>query len=436
MKKNSIFLGLLVLLISSVFVSSCKKDEDSSISPLDKHINEFIWGNMSYAYLWTANVPDLSEDKFQTQAQFDAYMNKTADHEQFFNDLLYQKGTTDKWSWIVDDYVALDNMFQGITKSMGFEFKLSYIQENDPRIVGTVIYVIKGGPADRAGIKRGYIFNKINNTELTDINYSSLLFDSESYSISFVNSNLTSNGITKNLIAEEVFENPILMDSVYTVGTKKVGYLVYNGFMTNYGAELNSVFGKFKNKGVEELILDLRYNGGGSIYTSVCLSSMIYGTDTTKIFAKSKYNSELEAFLVNKYGADDLNYYFANSIITDFDTENSEPINTLNLKKVYVITTSGTASASEMVINGLKPYMTVKVVGSNSHGKYVGSTTLYDINYKTNPKGDTIKTHKWALQPIILKISNSLGVSDYVNGFTPALALTAPTMSGRGKSSN
>jgi C-terminal processing protease CtpA/Prc len=126
----------------------------------------------------------------------------------------------------------------------------------------------------------------------------------------------------------------------------------------------------------------------------------------------------MQNLYVTKYGADVLNYNFADSIITDFDTETAEPINTLNLSKVYVITTGQTASASEMVINGLKPHMTVKVVGSNSHGKYVGSQTFYDIDRNK----DTVKTHKWALQPIIVKIANSNGVSDYVTGFTPNIS--------------
>ena len=177
---------------------------------------------------------------------------------------------------------------------------------------------------------------------------------------------------------------------------------------------MNDAFGEFKNAGVQELILDFRYNGGGSILTSTYLASMIYGTYTNQIYCVTQYNDKLDEYFRNKYGAEYFNDRFE-STIAGQDGAANVPINSLNLNRVYIITTSGSASASELVINGLKPSIDVVLVGENTHGKYVGSFTIKDYD----DFGNLNPNHKWALQPITLKIANSLGVSDYVDGFAP-----------------
>ncbi|MDZ7635791.1 MAG: S41 family peptidase [Bacteroidales bacterium] len=94
------------------------------------------------------------------------------------------------------------------------------------------------------------------------------------------------------------------------------------------------------------------------------------------------------------------------------------PINSLGLDQVYIITTSETASASEMVINGLEAYIPVIQVGTNTTGKYVGSITLKDVDNN----GNVNPSHSWAMQPIIVKYSNSQNVSDFDNGLTPDIS--------------
>jgi carboxyl-terminal processing protease len=135
---------------------------------------------------------------------------------------------------------------------------------------------------------------------------------------------------------------------------------------------------------------------------------MIYGT-TTKLFAKAQYNEGLQQAIVSQEGAQALNYNFTNAILKSA-TKPETSINTLNMQKIYIIVSDYTASASELLVNGLRPYMNVKVVGSNTVGKYVGSVTLTD---------DANPSDKWAMQPIIVKFANSQGVTDYVNGLTP-----------------
>ena len=216
------------------------------------------------------------------------------------------------------------------------------------------------------------------------------------------------------MTSAEVQENPIYFDTIYNVNSIKVGYLVYNGFMDNYDNQLNKVFKYFKDNGINKLILDLRYNPGGSGEAATYLASMIYSTDTTKVFFRTSYNALLNNHFSDKYGPNFFNNYFADKIHAS-DKTTEEPINSLGLTELYVIATGNSASASELIINGLRPHLSLTFVGDTTYGKYVGSTTFYDEDNtgKINPN------HKWALQPIIMKAININGVSDFNNGLFP-----------------
>jgi len=197
---------------------------------------------------------------------------------------------------------------------------------------------------------------------------------------------------------------------------EKVGYLVYNGFRSSYNDELNTAFATLKAEGVNELILDLRINGGGSVATSSYLASMIYANAGTDKFADLLFNSKH----TNQSGSYDfqntLNVYDENGTKTGEET-----INRLNMvNSLYVLASGNTASASEMIINGLKPFIPVKVIGTTTYGKNVGSITLYDSASSDYTREATASTaHKNAMQPIVFQIFNKLGESDYTQGFNP-----------------
>jgi C-terminal processing protease CtpA/Prc len=231
---------------------------------------------------------------------------------------------------------------------------------------------------------------------------------------SITGSTIFLNGQTVPMTAVTMQENPIQLDTVLSIESHKIGYLVYNGFNSLFDIQLNDVFKKFKDAGITSLVLDLRYNGGGSVQTAKYLASMIYGTATSEVFLKSHYNSGFQDYIVRKEGASSLIENFTDKIAKTATTP-ATPINTLNLKKLYVLTSDNTASASELLINGLKPYMQIFNVGINTAGKYVGSFTIkdWDQNGNVNPN------NTWAMQPIVVKIANANGVSDYVNGLTP-----------------
>lgn len=126
--KYTISFVIYSLFFTFLIMSSCKKDEEvkkitpepNKISELDLSINNFIWENMNLYYLWTDSVYALNPSNYKTKSSFNAYLNTYDDHKALFNSLLYAKGSIDRFSWIVNDYVALEKQFQGISKSMGF----------------------------------------------------------------------------------------------------------------------------------------------------------------------------------------------------------------------------------------------------------------------------------------------------------------------------
>ena len=168
---------------------------------------------------------------------------------------------------------------------------------------------------------------------------------------------------------------------------------MYNGFNSSFNGALNDAFGTFQSGGIEELVIDLRYNGGGSAQTSAYLASMITGQFTGEVYSKLFYNENLQE--LNR------DYLFTNSI------EGGGSLNSLNLSKVYIITTNRrTASASEALINGLKPYIDVVVIGENTVGKTQSSLTVYDspglfTTQNVNPN------HTYAMQPLVANSTNS-----------------------------
>ncbi|MFZ2430565.1 MAG: S41 family peptidase, partial [Lutibacter sp.] len=250
-------------------------------------------------------------------------------------------------------------------------------------------------------------------------NYSSVVGKLSNETVTF--SVVTENGVLiadKTITATVISEDPVYLKKVFTdIEGKKVGYLVYNGFRSSYNDELNAAFAYFKNEGIQELILDLRLNGGGSVETSAYLASMIDASAGTETFAKLTFNAKH----TNQSGSytfqNSLNLYDANGI----DTKVDETINRLsNINQLYVLTSSSTASASEMIINGLKPFMPVKVVGTTTYGKNVGSITLYDSPSSDFTDEDSANSaHLYAMQPIVFQIYNKLDQSDYINGFVP-----------------
>jgi C-terminal processing protease CtpA/Prc len=415
MKKNKVpgILYAIPLIFILLIPGSCKKDP--SLMPYDSllmDINRFIWKGLNYNYLWYKDSYNLTDTRFSDNSERDDFLSEFSDPEALFYSLLYDYGSVDRFSWIVDDYVALEEYFQGISLSMGFKYKILYYSGNN--VIGSVLYVVDGSPADNAGIKRGDLFSHINGSRLTGSNYGNLL-DNYNYTLTIAEIDGDQVNTLKNvsLTVAEVVENPVYFSNIYTVNNKKTGYLFYKGFRRNYEEDLNNVFGYFASEGIDELVLDLRYNGGGYVSTCARLGSMIYEADTNKIFCIKEYNDKYGQWLVDEYGPDAKNFNFYYSV---FQEDNSIiPINSLGLDNIYVLTTGSSASASELLINCLRAYIDVTIIGTKTYGKNVGSITVYD----TDDDGNINPDHLWAMQPIVSKSYNVNYSSPYSDGFDP-----------------
>jgi C-terminal processing protease CtpA/Prc len=404
----------LVLVFFTVVFISCDDKDDIPV-PSNLQINDFVWKGLNLYYYWQADSPDLADTRFTTQSQLNSFLLNYSTPESLFEHLIVAR-STDRFSVIFSDYEVLQNVLQGTAKNNGVDYGLVFKQGSSNEIFGWVRYVLPNSDASGKPIQRGDIFYAINGTPLTINNYQQLL-SAESYTLNLADFNggaITPNGESVNLTKTEYIENPVYYTNVYTYGDKKIGYLVYNGFFAGFDSQLNQAFSSFSAEGITHLIVDLRYNSGGSVNTATYLASMITGQFNGQVFAKQQWNQKVEDF----YDANNpelLINRFTNSL------GNGTPISSLNLNKVYMITSKGSASASELLINGLTPYINVVQVGDVTTGKNVGSVTLYDSptfgSQNKNPN------HKYAMQPIVLKIVNKNGFGEYQDGLQPTTLL-------------
>lgn len=420
---------LLVLLVFVSLFAACGGDVDKPTPPVvkeehaPKEISAFIWEGLDYWYLWENEVDALALNK--GTEEWKKYLNGYGtEYKKLFESLLHRvpnaegTATVDRWSWIVDDYEKQENAFAGISESFGYEYRLSRYKRNgkEDGVFGYVTYIVPNSPASATELKRGDLFTSVDGQDMTISNYRNLLFTKKSYELGFSDLKdkvLIPNQKKVSMTAVNLTENPVHMAKV--IPNTKVGYLVYNSFTgTNeFNVALNDSVGKLKDAGITDLVLDLRYNGGGSVYSAILLCSMIDGTRNGQVLAVKKYNDAVR----KDNSKHDFNDYFVDKIKTNYGRGTLlATIKSLNLSRLFVLTSKGTASASEMVINGLKPYIDVILIGTRTHGKYVGSMTLYDYIDNKRTKNPN---HKWAMQPIIFKVANSKGESDYGDGFAP-----------------
>lgn len=415
------FKKIAVVLLMAITFYNCSSEKEQT--PQEIEVHTFAWKGLNAYYLWQSSVLELQDNYFNNQNELNSFLAAYDSPESLFESLLNRP--TDRFSWMVEDYTALENSFQGINESTGMEFGLKRYKDNDTKVYGYVRYVVPNSSAAINNVERGMIFNAVNGTQLTDTNYNSLLFDSNANLnielASYNDGNPISNGTFINLTKEQVVENPVAIYNVIPENGKKIGYLLYNQFSSTYDAQLNAAFNFFKAENIDELIVDLRYNGGGSVKTATYLGSMITGQFDEQVYSKEVWNEKVQ----NAISEDRFLNYFTDEILNFDQNENivlQEPINSLNLTKAYFIVTGSTASASELVINSLRAYIDVAIIGTTTVGKQVGSVTLYDSENLTKTGVNLNPNHTYAIQPIVLEISNKDNQNELL-GFTPGVTL-------------
>lgn len=426
-------LGLLLLFLcvsceGNSWFNSKKPEQPDSLSLNNKYVNNWIYQQMLPFYYWT--------DKMPTPEDF------TQAPEQFFDHLLYHYHPVtapdgDRFSYINRDYAGLLSSISGVrSQEIGFNYQLYLVSTESGGIVGQVTYVKPGTPAAEVGVQRGWWFDQVQGISLNTSNYSELLrvLPAE-LSLRFLTEppGEIPNSFEAYLEAmpkltlsfaplAHYAENPNYLDTIYEIDNKKIGYFVCNFFAFDSGdasdqflIEMNDVFGRFKAANLDELILDLRYNSGGYVLMSTYLAGMIVpNLSAEKVFGYFRHNDFLQELYKKQYGEEYLKMYFREEFSTK-DSQLSVRIHNLNLDRLFVLTGNYTASASEQLINGLRAYMPLVLIGEQTYGKNVSSLVLYEPNDSQN---------QWGIQPIIAKMFNSLGASDYTAGFVPDIQLT------------
>lgn len=391
MSRSTYASTLFFIITGLLFFTSCEKDTSLDKTP-DK-VNEWIYDTMKKNYLWADELP--------------AYKETDVKPADFFNSLLSDKdGKHDAnrnyfYSTIEED---LSTKSGSITTSYGLNPLYYPVQGN--RIIARISYINYNSPAEKAGLKRNEWISHYNGIELTRNNY--LDFHNYKGKMKLSIGQVEANNFVQTReveveAAEQMEINPIYIDTTFLVKNKKIAYLMYNSFTSGptghedktYDNQMQSVFASFAAQNPDEFILDLRYNGGGLLTSAQLLATMLAPQDALgKIFCKLIFNSKS---------------HNNNSSVTLNKDLIGRGAN-LNLKRLYIITTEWTASSSELIINGLRPYLkdNLILVGDKTEGKNVGSNEFSD---KSN--------HSWVLHPITCWVTNSEDFHEYSDGFQP-----------------
>ena len=385
MKKTNILIcAFMAIVLLNV---SCKKDpkpEQPITDPL-KEVKTYLFNDiMSKWYYWYKNIPNVDA-------------SKQTDINSYFKALLYKP--IDRWSHMVDNKGWFEET-TGVSKTYGEEWG----QNEKAEIFVKLVH--EGSPMDKKGIKRGFKLTHLNGIDVmsylsSDAGVKELIsiLDRDSNTFTFLDNNGNVFGPVE-ITAQEIQKKSVYKTLVFTSADYaglpyKVGYLNYLSFMMA-NDELDKAFATFKAENVEVLILDLRYNGGGWISMAQKLCNYICPADKeNQILLQYRYNDKIQAEIDK-----DPKYKEENTVV-----RLSRLPNSLNLKKLYILTSKGTASASEVNLNGLYPLMEVHQVGTQSYGKPTGMLTF---DYPKGTRNDKERL-QYVFSPITFYDVNSLG---------------------------
>lgn len=341
---------MLIILLLSFLFQGCQKDEkETATITVDPQIcgdqnleNIALWDYMNDWYLW----------------------NESLDHSTVLSDFstatklinnIREKNPIDRYSFIMPKSEFDDAFINAQAFSYGMPSRLDLL--NSALVVS---FVFENSPAQLAGISRGDRIIEIAGRNISDaITGNELAWDElwenidKTKEVSFTWKKIDGTLVTKQLLQSAVTTNAVLSTQVIDSVLGNVGYLVYNSFIIPSHEELNQAFKYFNQHNVTELIVDLRYNHGGSSVMSNQLASQIAGDNVSgEIYNIPTNNANHQS---------DIQYFDLNGATSH-----------LNLSSVIFITTDESASGSEVLINSLKPHVEVKLVGGKTFGKPVG----------------------------------------------------------------
>lgn len=371
------------VLFNVLIITSCLKDDPE---PSNLKINRWVYPHMDYYYLWNETITSEMRPEGDQNPK------------EYFNTLLNKP--TDKWSVMIEDYEAFNQGMAGNPTSMGYEAIYGAFKGTN-NVYAIVKFVYPGTPAHNAGLKKGDIIIEVDNTILNTDNYQEL-FSQDSYTLTlglYEDGMVSKSDIKLSMTAELLDINPVIKDTVYVINGKQIGYMVITEFLDSVTFAKNVGISAlaFKSKNINDLIIDFRYNTGGDLRSALWLGSVLApvgNTQNNDVFVKLMYNETIQAQIDEDDGSN-----FTFEYIPEYN---------IGIDNVYFLTTHySTASASELVITGLKPYMNVVQVGENTVGKYHGMSVLpHPENY-------------WAILPVTFKYANAENFSDFNEGLVP-----------------
>lgn len=358
------------------------------------------------AYLWRDEVPRVDPNRAgfsggDVPAAMDAYFEALKTPALTDTGLLRDRFSftydTAKWKALTENAVEA---------GYGIEWKIG--AATPPRRI-RIAYVEPGSPAANAGLARGDELVSVDGTsaDVADSNgvdrlNAGLYPDAANAPHAFV---FQRGGATlsRNLTSASITRNPVPQTRVLTLPTgARAGYLVFNDHILPAEGQLIAAVNEFRAQGVSELVLDLRYNGGGYLFIANALATMIAGSTRTagQTFETLKFSARRSA----------------ENEATPFETESCvavgnrcsdvKPLPVLNLARVYVLAQSGTCSASESLINGLRGVnVEVVLIGGKTCGKPYGFTAKDNCGI--------------SYFPIEFAGVNAKGFGDYADGFEP-----------------
>ena len=394
LKKSNIIISVVAIVVT-MSLSSCLTGLGLMLYALDEddgHKNEnsdstvvksFVDQMMKQYYYWAPEMPS-------------SHVMKGRSVEQYFNSYLVSK---DRWSWMMNGQ-TYNSMETGVSTSYGFHIAqpITYYKDYDIYIT----YVDKNSPLAKAGVTRGWQLTHIGGTDVaTLVNNNTFYTEIGKSSNKFTFKKPGGESVELNLSQASYQSNSVALTKTFTSSdisalksSDKVGYILYTTFNDNMKNEITSSLHTMKSEGITDLILDLRYNGGGDL--GVC-------NDIASLLAPSSADKKVFITLTHN----------AKNRSEDSDYKLKRTGNSFNLSRLFVITGGGTASASESIINGLSPYMDVQTVGGKTYGKPNG---MYVFLY---PQNVSEKNVWYAFLPICFYCMNSEGKADYDSGIEP-----------------
>jgi C-terminal processing protease CtpA/Prc len=371
-QKNFI---LCIICIAILILPKCKSESSSVVdngndtTTVNPNLGLYssIRSIMKDYYLWYDSLNTVTASDYSTV-------------QDYLTAISYTK--RDKWSFIITKAEYESYFVEGNFFGHGVSYSLD--KENNIRIA----FLYSESGLYQAGVRRGWIVKSINGTAVSASNMSSLLgSNSEAITNSFTFQKPDGSETTITDTKKTLSVNAVLLRDTIHVGNKIVGHIVFQTFIDPAIPEMLEAFKYFKDNNVSELIVDLRYNGGGSMYITGKMANCIAGNFADgKELVEAAYNDKLN----EKYGW------------KTYIEKNDTSLN--NIQRIFFITTQETASASEVIINGIRPYIPTYIIGDRTHGKPVGMNVL------------KLSKYPYVIAPIMFKLKNSAGYGDYFDG--------------------